>query len=223
MYAVSGVLSGLLQRERTREGCVVNVSLLEALGDWMGYPMYYTMYGGTPPQRTGAAHATVQPYGPFKSGDGQEVYLAVQNEREWVSFCQRVLQEPHIATDERFQSNSLRVQHHDALKTSIEGIFSRLTGPVILARLDEAQIASATPRSVEQFIAHPQLRARNRWRQIDSPVGPLQALVPPAVPDDEEPRMDPVPSVGQHTDAILAELGFDPAIIRRMRDAGVVG
>jgi itaconate CoA-transferase len=223
MYAFAGILAALFQRARTGEGCVVNVSLFEALGEWMGYPMYYTMYGGAPPQRTGAAHATVQPYGPFVTGDGQDVYLSVQNEREWLNFCQHVLKDGSLATDERFRNNSLRMAHHDALRQCIEEVFARLTGATVIARLDDAQIANAKLRTVDEFVAHPQLRARNRWRQVDSPVGPLEALVPPAIPNDEEARWAPIPSVGQHTEAILVELGYEHADIQRMRECGVVG
>jgi len=223
MYAYSGILAALFQRSRTGEGSVLNVSLFEALGEWMGYPMYYTMYGGVPPRRSGAAHATVQPYGPFRTGDGQDVYLSVQNEREWVSFCQHVLEEPPLATDDRFRTNSLRVTHHAALKTSIERVFARLTGAVIVARLDAAQIANATLRNVEEFVAHPQLRARHRWRQVDSPAGPLEALLPPGIPNDQEPDWTPIPRVGEHTDGILVELGYERSAIQRMREDGLVG
>jgi itaconate CoA-transferase len=223
MYAISGILAALLQRSRTGEGCVLNVSLFESLAEWMGYPMYYTMYGGAAPRRSGAAHATVQPYGPFATGDGQDVFLAVQNEREWLAFCENVLKAPSLAADERFRTNPLRVAHQDALRQCIEDAFTPLTGATVVARLDEAQIANARLRSVDEFAAHPQLRARNRWRQVDSPVGPLQALVPPGIPNDEEPHLAPVPAVGQHTEAILVELGFEPADIQRMREGGVVG
>lgn len=222
MYAFSGILSALFRRSRTGEGAVLNVSLFESLGEWMGYPMYYAHYSGAPPKRTGAAHATVQPYGPFATGDGQEVYLSIQNEREWLNFCRHVLGDAAIAADPRFSTNPQRVDNAPVLKTCIEKIFSTLTAADVLTRLDEAQIANAKLRTVEEFVAHPQLKARRRWRHVDSPAGPLDALVPPAIPDDEEPRMDPIPEVGQHTDAILAELGFAPADVRQMRESGAV-
>ncbi len=222
MYAFSGILSALFKRTRTGEGSVLDVSLFESLGEWMGYPMYYTRYTGVAPVRSGAAHATVQPYGPFAAGDGHDVYLSVQNEREWHSFCEHVLGDQALETDEHFRTNALRLEHRALLKGRIEHDFSTLSAAEILARLDDAHIANARLRTIEEFAAHPQLAARHRWRQVDSPAGPLDALIPPAIPDDEEPRMDPIPAVGEHTVAILAELGIESEDIERMRACGVV-
>jgi itaconate CoA-transferase len=222
MYAYSGILTALLVRQRTGKGSAIDVSMLEALGEWMGYAAYYTSYGGSQPPRTGAKHAAIAPYGPFVAGDGETVYLAIQNEREWSRFCEQVLECRDMASDPRFQNNSKRVQNRDALEEIINGIFQRLTRTVIIERLENAQIAYARLNSVQEFVDHPQLAARNRWREIDSPVGPLRALVPPITMDGVEPVMGAVPALGQHTQAILEELGFDAATIASWKSAKII-
>ena len=222
MYAFSGILTALLARFRTNEGCALEVSLFEALGEWMGYPAYYTMYGGPAPARTGASHATIVPYGPFASGDGSPVYLAVQNHREWLRFCAIVLERPQLASDARFSSNVARSVHREALHDIINDAFARLTAREIIARLDKAQIAEARMNTVEDFLTHPQLEARGRWREVESPVGPIRALIPPATIQGVEPIMNAIPGVGEHTEAILTELGFEAATISAWRRAGVV-
>jgi crotonobetainyl-CoA:carnitine CoA-transferase CaiB-like acyl-CoA transferase len=222
MYAYSSVLAALLQRQRTGEGSHVDVSMLEALGEWMGFPMYYAYGGAEPPPRNGAAHATIYPYGPFAAGDGKTVMLGLQNEREWVAFCDKVLQQPALAQDPRFDSNSRRNANRQALQEIILGVFSRLDAEQVIARLDEAQIANAHVNSVSELWQHPQLQARGRVAQVDSPAGPLAALLPPGVQSAFDYRMDAIPAVGQHTEAILRELGRDDETIGRLRSAGAI-
>ena len=222
MYAFSGILAALLRRERTGDGAVVDVSLFDSLAEWMGFPAYYAGYGGEPPPRTGARHAAIAPYGPYPSGDGKSVYLGLQNEREWERFCDAVLCQPGLARDPRFASNAARVEHHDELEAIIIAAFAPLTADEALARLDAAQIANARMNTIHEFLDHPQLAARQRWRQVQSEAGPLRALTPPFDIDGVEPAMGPIPAVGEHTDAILAELGVDTATIGEWRRAGIV-
>lgn len=222
MYAYSGILTALLMRHRTGEGTLVEVSMLEALSEWMGYPLYYGVYGGTPPARAGARHAVIAPYGPFAGGDGEVVYLGIQNEREWQAFCVGVLDQPDLATDPRFVSNAERVQHREALDAEIEAVFGGMTTTEILERLESARIANARLRTVQQLSDHPQLAARERWRDIDTPAGSIRATLPPASIDGVVPVMAPVPALGAHTDAILDELGFDSAIVAGWHDDGMI-
>ena len=222
MYAYSAILTALFMRQLTGQGTTIEVSLFEALGEWMGYPAYYTKYGGKAPARTGAAHAAIAPYGPFESGDQKRVFLGVQNEREWERFCRVVLQRRELATDPRFDSASRRVANRRDLHVTIEEVFSRLTASEIIARLEEAQIANARMNSVQEFIEHPQLASRKRWREIDSPVGKLSALIPPVDVAGVEPVMGPIPSLGQHSDLILTEIGFDAPTVQSWRERGVI-
>ena len=222
MYAYAGVLTALLRRERTGEGATVDVSMLEALGEWMGFPLYYTLGTGSPPRRSGARHASIAPYGPFAGADGETVFLGLQNEREWVRFCEVALERPELATDPRFDANAKRLEHRDALDVVIHEVFSDLTADAIVERLDLAGIANARMRSMAQFAAHPQLAARGRWREAPSPAGPVRMTIPPATLDGVEPRMDAVPDVGEQTDAILAELGYASETIDAWRTAGIV-
>ena len=222
MYAYSAILTALFMRQLTGQGTTIEVSLFEALGEWMGYPAYYTKYGGKAPARTGAAHAAIAPYGPFESGDQKRVFLGVQNEREWERFCGVVLQRRELATDPRFDSGSRRVANRRDLHVTIEEVFSRLTASEIIARLEEAQIANARMNSVQEFIEHPQLASRKRWREIDSPVGKLSALIPPVDVAGVEPVMGPIPSLGQHSDLILTEIGFDAPTVQSWRERGVI-
>lgn len=208
MYAYSGVLTALIRRGRTGEGATLEVSMLEALGEWMGFPLNYAVHGGTPPPRSGARHAAIAPYGPFRCGDGRQVFLGIQNEREWATFCEGVLGAPEIAEDPRFARNSLRVEHGDALAAEIEGKFVDLTAEQAATLLEEKGIANALLRDMHSFADHPQLAARGRWAEHDSPVGPLRALIPPATLEGSTPVMGPVPTVGQHTEVVLAELGL---------------
>jgi itaconate CoA-transferase len=203
-------------------GSRVEVSMLEALGEWMSFPLYYAFEEQPPPPRSGAAHATIFPYGPFPAGDGKTVMLGLQNEREWKMFCGAVLEQPELATDPRFDTNVRRVANRDALTTLIIAGFARLTAAEAMARLDSAGIANARVNDVHELWAHPQLAARSRWRRIGSPVGPLPALLPPAGSDTFEPRMDPVPALGEHTSAILGELGYSTVDIEQFQSMGVV-
>ena len=222
MYAFTGVLGALLQRQRSGRGSHVEVSMLEALAEWMGFPMYYAYDGQDAPARSGAAHASIYPYGPFETGDGRLVMLGLQNEREWKAFCERVLRRPELALDARFESTASRSQHRGELRGLILDLFATLTAAEILARLDEAQIANAEVNDVAQLWRHPQLLARGRLRSIDSPVGELQALLPPVTSDAYACRMDAIPRLGQHTRAILRELGRSDADIDALRQARAV-
>ena len=208
MYAYTNILSALIQRDKTGEGSHIDVSMLEALGEWMGFPMYYAMDNASPPSRNAAAHATIYPYGPFAAGDGGTVMLGLQNEREWVNFCANVLQQPELAQDPRFDSNAKRHQNRDALEALILAAFAQLTTAQVMARLDAAPIANARMNTMADLWAHPQLKARHRWTTVGSPVGDLPALLPPGQQTAFDYRMDPIPQVGQHTDAILKELGM---------------
>ena len=222
MYAYSSVLAALLLRERTGKGSHIDVAMFETLTEWMGNPMYYT-YGGQPPApRTGAFHPSVVPYGPFPVGDGRKVMMGLQNEREWATFCREVIGDPALETDARFASNTLRTENRAALEARIGEVFSRLTAEELEARLDRANLATARVNTPADLWQHPQLQARGRWKEVPSPVGPVAALLPPGSNSAFEPRMDPIPALGQHTDAILSELGFDAAKIAALRAAEVV-
>jgi len=222
MYAYSGILTALYRRERIGEGAVFDVSMFEALGEWMSYPAYFTQYGGKPPPRTGAGHATIHPYGPFETGDGKAVFFGIQNEREWANFCSTTLRRPELTTDPRFDSTSHRDAHRQELTEIIFAVFSQLTSEQVLQRLDAAQIANARLNDMQSFWDHPQLKARKRWREIGTPKGRVQALIPPVNLDGDEPRMDAIPAVGQHTHAILSELGFDAEFVARLTRDGAV-
>ena len=222
MYAFSGVLAALFARERTGSGRCLNVSMFEALGEWMGYPAYYASYGGAPPPRSDARHAIIAPYGPYPTSDGRTVFLGVQNEREWVRFCEHVLQQPELLRDPRFTSNTLRVEHRAALDATIALLLGSLTAEALIARLEAAQIANARMNTVQQFVEHTQLEARDRWRTIGSPVGPLRALLPPFNLDGVDVAMRPVPAIGEHTTTILNELGFEDAMVAAWRQAAIV-
>jgi itaconate CoA-transferase len=222
MYAYTNILAALIQRGRTGKGCRIDVSMLESMVEWMSYPLYYAFDGATPPPRAGAAHATIYPYGPFPAGDGKTVMLGLQNEREWVAFCQQVLRQPELATDERFASNSRRTADRQALRSIIVEAFAALNAEQVIARLDEAQIANARMNDMQDVWKHPQLQARGRWTEVDTPTGPIPALLPPGDTDAFSPRMDAVPGLGQHTDSILVGLGWDRSDIQALRTAGAI-
>jgi len=218
MYAHSNILAALIERGRTGLGCRIDVSMLESMVEWMGFPLYYAFEGAPPPPRAGAAHATIYPYGPFPVGDGKTVMLGLQNEREWASFCRDVLGQPGLCDDARFSSNSRRTQARAELRAIIVAAFASLTIDEVVARLDRAQIANARMNDMHDVWSHPQLRARNRWTAVDTPAGPIPALLPPGQSDADAPRIDAIPALGEHTDAILRELGYDAASIARLRD-----
>ncbi|HEU4494729.1 MAG TPA: CaiB/BaiF CoA-transferase family protein [Rubrobacteraceae bacterium] len=222
MYAYSSILAALLRRGRTGEGATIEISLFEALAEWMGFPAYFTMYGGKEPPRSGASHAAIAPYGPFRCGDGEVIFLGIQNEREWERFCETVLGRPEMTNDELFTSNSERVENRDVLHQEIEAILERLSSEEAIERLDGAKIANARMRTVRAFLDHPQLEARNRWREVESPVGPLRALVPPATMNGAEPVMSPIPEVGEHTGKILTELGYDEDAVATLRRSAAI-
>jgi itaconate CoA-transferase len=226
MYAYTNILASLLEREKSGRGKAIDVSMLESMIEWMSYPLYYAYEGASPPPRAGAAHATIYPYGPFPAGDGKIVMLGLQNEREWAIFCERVLEQPGLAKDPRFSSNSKRTTAREALRAIISTAFAPLTVGEVIARLDSAGIANARMNDMHEVWAHPQLEARHRWVEVGTAVGKIPALLPPGAspdaPADEAPRMDPIPALGAHTDAILRELGHDNAAIAALRAAKAI-
>jgi itaconate CoA-transferase len=222
MYALSSVLAALIRRGRSGEGATLDITMFEALGEWMGFPAYFTGYGGSAPPRSGAYHATIVPYGPFRAGDGGTVFLSVQNEREFARFCTTVLLQGELAGDRRFASAPARLQHREAMHAEIDRVFSRLGSDEIVQRLQRADIANARLNTMEEFWRHPQLAARGRWRTVGSPAGDLAMLKPPFNLDGMEPRMDAIPAVGEHTEAVLRELGYSGAAVERLRRDGAI-
>ncbi|MGR8925348.1 CaiB/BaiF CoA transferase family protein [Rhizobium leguminosarum] len=207
MYAYSSILAALLRRATSGEGCRIEVSMLECMVEWMSFPLYYAMDGAPAPVAAGASHASIYPYGPFRAGDNRTVMLGIQNEREWGKFCEKVLEDPDLAHDVRFNTNSKRSAAREQLADIILDAFTLYTADELAARLDAADIANAVVRDMHQVWEHPQLKARNRWTSVNTPVGPMPALYPPALPAEFRPRMDNIPDVGEHNAAILAELG----------------
>jgi itaconate CoA-transferase len=222
MYAFSAILAALLRRARTGEGATLDITMFEALAEWMGFPAYFTGYGGSAPPRSGAYHATIVPYGPFRAGDGQTVFLSVQNEREFARFCELVLQNRLLAQDPRFESGPARQKNRDAMHAQIDKVFSRLTAEEVVARLEKADVANARLNDMQEFWRHPQLQARGRWRKVGSPAGTLDMFKPPLNLDGMEPRMDAIPDVGEHTRAILAELGYSEEQIQALGAEGAI-
>jgi crotonobetainyl-CoA:carnitine CoA-transferase CaiB-like acyl-CoA transferase len=222
MYAFSSVLAALLRRERTGEGATLDITMFESLGEWMGFPAYFTAYGGSAPPRSGAYHATIVPYGPFTAGDGGTVFLSVQNEREFGRFCDRVLKNTSLKKDPRFSSGPARLQNREALHAQIDEVFSRITSPEVVQRLEAADIANARLNDMKEFWSHPQLAARERWTKVGSPAGEIDALKPPFNLDGMEPRMGALPAVGEHTRSILQEIGYSAAEIERLAADGAV-
>src|SRR6267142_2586166 len=222
MYAFSSILAALLRRERSGEGATLDITMFEALGEWMGFPSYFTAYGGAPPPRSGAHHATIVPYGPFATGDGGTVFLSVQNEREFARFCEGVLENKSLMDDARFSSGPARLQHRNALHAEIERVLSKMGSQEAIDKLEAADIANARLNTMQEFWRHPQLAARGRWARVGSPAGELDALKPPFNLDGLEPRMDPIPAVGEHTRAVLGDLGYTATEIDRLAADGAV-
>ncbi len=222
MYAYSSILAALIERGRTGIGRRIDISMLESMVEWMSYPLYYAFDGAPAPARTGASHATIYPYGPFPAGDGGVVMLGLQNEREWRVFCERVLQQPALASDPRFASNAARTAARAELRELIIDAFAAMSSEQVVARLDAAQIANARVNTMSEVWAHAQLAARGRWTEVETPSGTVPALLPPGARDAAEVRMDAVPALGAHTDALLAEFGLDPAAIARLHTEGAV-
>ena len=222
MYAYSGILTALFARTSSGHGSSLDVSLFDALGEWMGQPAYYAAYSDAAPPRSGANHASIAPYGPFRTGDGGSILLGIQNAREWTRFCADVLHQPGLAGDERFVTNTLRVTNRAALQAAIESAFAGQTTSAVVEQLESARIACARMNSVGEFLEHPQLTGRDCWREIGSPAGPLRAMIPPVRMESVEPSMGDVPSLGQHTDAILEELGVARDTIVAWRNEGAI-
>jgi itaconate CoA-transferase len=219
MYAYSNILAALIERGRTGRGRRIDVSMLEAMTEWMGFPLYYGYDGAPPPPRAGARHAAICPYGPFRCGDGRTVMLAVQNEREWASFCSMVLGEPSLADDPEFRGNAKRLAARERVHQLIESAFARHSAEQVIELLEKAHIAFGQVNDIADLWAHPQLAARSRWRDVQTPKGPIRSWLPPGM---DEARMDPVPALGEHTDAILAELGFDRDRILALRSEAAI-
>ncbi len=222
MYAYTNILAALMHRQQTGEGQRIDVSMLESLSEWMSYPLYYAFEGAAPPPRTDASHATIYPYGPFPAGDGKTVMLGLQNEREWKIFCEKILANPALTSDERFSSNARRSAARVELAALIVEAFAGQTAEQVTALLEEAGIANAQVRTMAELWAHPQLQARDRWREVDTSAGPIPALLPPGSWQHGAPRMDAVPALGQHTDAILGQQGYSAERIAELRSQGVV-
>ena len=222
MYAYSNILAALMHRAQTGQGQRIDLSMLESLTEWMGFPLYYSFDGASPPPRSGASHATIYPYGPFAAGDGKTVMLGLQNEREWKIFCDKVLMQPELAREERFSTNARRSDQRNELAALIVAAFAPMTAAQVAQRLEEAGIANARVNTMAEVWEHPQLQARARWRDVQTPSGPVAALLPPGSWQHGAPRMDAVPSLGQHTDEILRRYGYSDERIAELRAHGVV-
>ena len=222
MYAMSSILAALLRREREGVGATLDITMFESLGEWMGFPMYFTAYGGTPPPRSGAYHATIVPYGPFRAGDGKTVFLSIQNEREFARFCDQVLGDAHLPKDARFASSPARMANREAMHAEIERVFSSLTAGQVVERLEAAGIANARLNTMQEFWDHPQLAARDRWTEVGTEAGAVRAPKPPFNLSEFEPRMDAIPALGEHSRQILGELGYGGAEIEQLAAAGAI-
>nr|WP_174505466.1 CaiB/BaiF CoA-transferase family protein [Acinetobacter sp. Marseille-Q1620] len=222
MYAYSNVLSALLERNKTGRGKRIDISMLESMTEWMGYPMYYTLRGGTPPPRTGSAHATIYPYGPFPTGDQKQVMLGIQNEREWQAFCSVVLKQVDIATRPEFINNTQRSAHRDQLKQIIVNVFSKLTQSEVIELLEKAKIANASVNEMQDVWQHPQLQQRQRWIEVDTPIGKIPTLKPVGLTDAQDFTISAVPDLGENTNQILTELGYSDEQIEQFHHHSIV-
>lgn len=222
MYAYSSILCALLSRGKTGEGACIDVSMLECLVEWMGYPLYYSYDGFSPPSREGASHASIYPYGPFPAGDGKLVMLGLQNDREWKKFCEEVLAIPELVQDQRFSSNPLRSENRNGLNEIIDKVFRELTASQVCELLDTAGIANASVNDMHDVWDHPQLRDRDYWGTVESPAGEIPSPVPPGRSSSFEPVMRAVPDIGEHNEKILSELGFGESQLKELRDDGTI-
>ncbi|MGZ5162700.1 MAG: CaiB/BaiF CoA transferase family protein [Burkholderiales bacterium] len=222
LHAYAAILAALYERERTGKGRRIEVTMFEAMIEWMNHPLYYTHFSGRAPKRSGPDHATIVPYGRFRTGDGKHVMFGIQNEREWAAFCSGVLKQPQLAKDPRYDNNTKRTAARSEVVGLIERVFAELTAEDVIARLDSSDIANARLNTPEEVWNHAQLKARDRWREVGSPVGSIPAVLPPASFDGIEARMDPIPSIGQHTQSILAELGYTEREIETLQRAAAV-
>lgn len=222
MYVLTAVLSALLRRERGGPGAALEIAMLDAVAEWMGHPLYHAMHTGEQPRRMGLSHASIAPYDRFPTADGQHVLIGVQNNREWRRLATDLLGRPELATDPAFATNVARTANRAAVDGVVAEATARLTARELVERLDAVGVASARLNDVTDVVDHPQLTARDRWREVDSPVGPLPALLPPVTFESDPPRWDPIPALGQHTDAVLTELGYSATEIADLRAAGTV-
>ena len=222
LHAYAAILAALYERERTGKGRRIEVTMFEAMVEWMSHPLYYTHFGGRAPKRSGPDHATIVPYGRFRAGDGEHVIFGIQNEREWAAFCRDVLKQPELARDSRYDNNTRRTAARAEVVALIERVFADLKAEQVVERLDTAGIANARLNSPEDVWNHEQLQARDRWREVGSPAGAIPAVLPPASFEGVEPRMDPIPAIGEHTDRILGDLGYSAENIAKLRKDGAV-
>ncbi|MFG3020943.1 CaiB/BaiF CoA transferase family protein [Streptomyces sp. NPDC048254] len=222
MYAFSGVLAALVRRGTTGRGGPVEVSMLDALAEWLGHPLHHTLHGGTPPERTGLAHAVIAPYDAYPTGDGGRVLLSVQNDREWRRLAEQVIGRPELGSDPAFATNPARVANRARTDELVATALGTVGTDEAVERLEAAGIACARLRDLHEVAEHPQLAARERWREVGSPVGPLRALLPPiTLPGGDEARMGDVPALGQHTEALLRAVGMTDAETAALRRDGV--
>lgn len=208
MYAYSNILSALLERHQTGTGKRIDISMLESMTEWMGYPLYYTLRGGSAPARSGSAHATIYPYGPFPTGDQKQVMLGIQNEREWKAFCNIVLAQPELATQAEFINNTQRSANREQLRAVIVATFAQYTQSEVIALLEQAHIANASVNEMQDVWQHPQLKQRERWTEVDTPIGKVPTLKPVGLKDAADFVIKPVPDLGENSNQILAELGY---------------
>ncbi|NDU76034.1 CoA transferase [Actinomadura sp. DSM 109109] len=222
MYAFSGTLAALVRRGATGEGAAVEITMFDAVAEWMGQAMYTTLYTGSPPPRTRLSHPVIAPYDAYPTSDGADVVIGVQNDRGWAALAVGVLERPDLVTDPEYATNQARARNREQVDALVAAATSRMPREDLLRRLDEAGVPNASLNDGHGLVAHPQLAERDRWREVGSPVGAIRALLPPITFAGAEPRMDPVPALGEHTDAVLRELGRDGAAIAALRSAGTV-